>query len=278
MKASLLLLSLLLAVAQVSTSDSGCECGIPSVHPRIIGGRPAVPNRYPWIVWIRSAGGWDSCTGSLLSDSVVLTAGHCVPDHLDPFSMSVHMSQECGSLSRTWSPDKGIKVAKITRHPGFGSFGHGNDAALLHLQRPGFGQPSRRVMPICLTRNHSRSFDHHIIAGWGLANEGRRRVLTGCLNEADVVVHSEAECAILGEHFSSHPERIACVGGERNICKGDSGGPLMSSHSSDRMFLTGIASFSRADCSILTHTPAGFERTDHLIDWITSNADGVCVK
>lgn len=255
-----------------------CVCGVESVATRIINGRRAVVGQFPWVVYIRQAGGWDSCTGTLITDRYVLTAAHCVPDHGDPWDMAVHVGQECG-ITRTWSRVEPIKVSKVIRHPEYmGVSGTGYDIALLQLEKPKFGTSRSNIMPVCLT-NKTSSFDNYIISGWGLVNDGLVRVSNGCLNEADVNVLDPSECKRYGNAFK-RTDLIMCAGGESNICKGDSGGPLMS-RSEGRVIQSGIASFGRADCSIATKTPSGFERVDQHIDWIRNHVtEGgqICVK
>ena len=47
--------------------------------PRIIGGSEAIARQYPWEVQLRDKRtGWLICGGSLVSDTSILTAGHCV--------------------------------------------------------------------------------------------------------------------------------------------------------------------------------------------------------
>lgn len=56
------------------TKECGRSNGI--MEPRIFGGKETEPHQYPWTVFIGIAG--HGCTGSLLSDRTVLSAGHCV--------------------------------------------------------------------------------------------------------------------------------------------------------------------------------------------------------
>ena len=257
--------------------STDCECGVENVNTRIVNGRRASVGQFPWVVYVRLAGGWNSCSGSLISDRYVLTAAHCVPENEDPFDIVVHTGQECG-ITRTWSKLELIKVTRIVRHKEYmGVSGTGNDIALLELEKPEFGT-SRSIMPVCLS-NATSSFDNYIISGWGLVNDGLTLVTNGCLNEADVTVMESRECKRYGSAFQKS-EYVICAGSESNICRGDSGGPLMS-RKDGLVLQSGISSFGRTDCSVATKSPAGFERISVHIDWIKQHAtEGrrVCVK
>ncbi len=69
----------------IYTAFSFSECGSSAkglLHTRIVGGRDADANEYPWLVaLIRpevSTGTGQFCGAALLSDRFVITAAHCV--------------------------------------------------------------------------------------------------------------------------------------------------------------------------------------------------------
>lgn len=53
----------------------GCSQAIPS--SRILGGIEASAGQYPWSVSVR-VNGAHACGGSIISNTFILTAGHCV--------------------------------------------------------------------------------------------------------------------------------------------------------------------------------------------------------
>ena len=46
-----------------------------------MGGRPADPDEWPWLAAILTPGDGQYCGGTLISDSYVLTAAHCVDQY-----------------------------------------------------------------------------------------------------------------------------------------------------------------------------------------------------
>ena len=67
------------------------ECGIPGVQPRflntrIMNGKEAIPNSWPWAVSIGLEGPRDkvphACGGTLINKRIVVTAAHCVIKYL----------------------------------------------------------------------------------------------------------------------------------------------------------------------------------------------------
>lgn len=87
------LLVAVLAVDPVVSAQCGIGHSSAFSERRIVGGRPASPHAYPWIVYIQTEHAptvegkptmYGSCDGSLIDDQWVLTASHCftqIPDH-----------------------------------------------------------------------------------------------------------------------------------------------------------------------------------------------------
>ena len=55
------------------------ECGLNIKHgTRIVGGRPADPQEWPWMAALLRDGDDNYCGGTLITDKHILTAAHCV--------------------------------------------------------------------------------------------------------------------------------------------------------------------------------------------------------
>ena len=61
----------------LTTSSCFLACGVPNRGNRVVGGRPARINEYPWTVALTYRGRF-YCGGSLINDRYVLTAAHCI--------------------------------------------------------------------------------------------------------------------------------------------------------------------------------------------------------
>ena len=157
-----------------------------------------------------------ACTGTLIERDVVLTAGHCV--------------QGSKQLAVAWI--EGGKpvletVMETATHPQFSGFNQRSiDLALVRLAKPLGGT----FQPVALEENESdyASFE---LAGFGLqtsydeASAGRLR-------------HAQTTALPLSTSRVLHLGREA-VPSELQICKGDSGGPVLASASSG-MVLAGV--------------------------------------
>ena len=56
----------------------GCGVHCNKVTDKIVGGRPADPREWPWMVAVLRDGTDRFCGGVLITDQHVLTAAHCV--------------------------------------------------------------------------------------------------------------------------------------------------------------------------------------------------------
>lgn len=66
------------------------ECGLSNQENRIVGGRPTLPYRYPWIARLVYDGRFH-CGASLLNNDYVITAAHCVRRYI--FSIQIYIQQ-----------------------------------------------------------------------------------------------------------------------------------------------------------------------------------------
>ncbi len=117
---------------------TSCGCGYKDVesYSRIINGEEARPYSWSMIVSLRM-GHWNhhQCGGSILSESFILTAAHCVDRiAMNPSQMSVragiHYLSENSAIIR--------QVDRIYVHPNWAGtiLDAVNDIALLHLSEP----------------------------------------------------------------------------------------------------------------------------------------------
>lgn len=117
---------------------------VPVTTKRIIGGAPLADATFPWLVFVTQLyrpsaqhllSFVSNCSGSLISDRVVLTAAHCLeldesivhfnaefPDMLSIVKVYVGLRNLTGALSPEKIATNQIKVRKILIHPQYNRY------------------------------------------------------------------------------------------------------------------------------------------------------------
>ena len=129
----------------VYSCNASASCGCsrnPAVVTRIVGGEAANSSTWGWAVSISIASRY-LCGGSIISDSWVITAAHCVSDHI-----SSQITVYAGS-TRRWVGTQIRAVRNTIMHPNYDSTTFVNDIALLQLQFP-FNMSDPSLSLVCL--------------------------------------------------------------------------------------------------------------------------------
>ncbi|CAI9576654.1 unnamed protein product [Staurois parvus] len=146
------------------------SCGVPAIPPnvgRVVNGEDARPHSWPWQISLQyqgSSGAWGhTCGGTLISDTWVLTAAHCISS---ANTYRVYLGKENLQI-----PDEEGSIAispeKIIVHERWNSLFILNDIALIKLSQP--APLGVTIQPACLPpagvllENNSDSF----VTGWG---------------------------------------------------------------------------------------------------------------
>jgi len=251
---------------------SGCGRNNRKFQTKIVGGRPADPDEWPWLAaLIRpvSSGSGQFCGGALISDRHVLTAAHCVK----PFTKE-QISIKLGEYDFDKEGETGdvtYRLTKMTPHENYNSRTYDNDIALLTLDRP--VKFTRSVYPICLPpRSKLFSNTRAFVIGWGTIYFGGPT--SNLLQEVNVRIWGNDQCAKnyarLNRNVSSS---MLCAGEERrDACQGDSGGPLNClDFNTGKWELCGVVSWG-ARCAEPEY-PGVYTRTTEFLDWISDNMD-----
>merc|ERR1719414_949189 len=84
---------------------------------RVVGGTDAQFGSFPWMALIK--GGQSRCGGALVGDRWVVTAGHCVREHLGIFNVgyTVILGEHTLLQNNEPLPRQKITVKKVHRHP-----------------------------------------------------------------------------------------------------------------------------------------------------------------
>jgi trypsin len=210
-----------------------------------------------------------SCSGTLVSSNVVLTAGHCAADE----STAVPLSPSgyrvvTGAVDWTDAADRTVSAVKrVVVNPAFDPAGPVHDAALLVLSAP----VSQKPIALWGTGQLPGGTGAWI-AGWGDTYGGQNTVTTA-LQFASTVVQSSSACAqpILSNYVFDPGSELCALNypsEHTGTCSGDSGGPLWTADSAGRPIEVGVTSVGPADCD--TQTPDFFTSVLPIKPWIES--------
>jgi secreted trypsin-like serine protease len=209
------------AVAAPPTSND-------DVQPQVVGGTRAAQGEFPFMVRLSMG-----CGGALYTQSIVLTAAHCVSGTGNNTSIGVTAGavdlQDANRVTRT--------STYVYQAPGYDN-PSGDDWALIKLNSPITNQAT---LPIATdTTYDSGTFT---VAGWGAATEGggQQRYLL----KAQVPFVTDAQCQ--QAYSELVPGEEICAGnwsaGGVDTCQGDSGGPMFRRDNANAWVQVGIVSW-----------------------------------
>ncbi|XP_039501983.1 transmembrane protease serine 9 [Drosophila santomea] len=260
------------------TSPEGLplQCGnknpVTPDQERIVGGINAGPHEFPWIAVLFKSGK-QFCGGSLITNSHILTAAHCVArmTSWDVAALTANLGDyNIGTDFEVQHVSRRIK--RLVRHKGFEFSTLHNDVAVLTLSEP---VPfTREIQPICLPTSpsqQSRSYSGQVatVAGWGSLRENGPQ--PSILQKVDIPIWTNAECA--RKYGRAAPggiiESMICAGqAAKDSCSGDSGGPMVI-NDGGRYTQVGIVSWG-IGCGKGQY-PGVYTRVTSLLPWIYKN-------
>jgi trypsin len=171
-------LSLILLLCVINTeqklyscnSNAQCGCSLNSAsinarNARIVDGETAGTNTLSWATLLEI--GNSLCGGAIISDSYIMTAGHCVEG-----KSASAITAYLGSIDLFQGQRR--SVSRIYLHPQFYKDQYGravNDIALLELSTP-LNMADRTLAKICLPKSDVPDDTDVIAIGWGTLREG----------------------------------------------------------------------------------------------------------
>lgn len=198
----------------------------------------------------------ETCTGSFISDTHILTAAHCVSD-------VENMSITQGVNPLNSSDMKLFKIAKITKHPYYKKekeFDR-NDLAIIQVeQSENFKIKALSLPTIDMIANldkvsHLYLNENLISFGYGLSDESA--------DSPDYILRSMALSYLSSAGKTEWRAQQSLLNG---LCSGDSGGPVILKHKKSSI-LVGVASGVYQDC----HSTALFMNIYPYLSWIYNN-------
>ncbi|XP_023327401.1 salivary plasminogen activator alpha 1 [Eurytemora carolleeae] len=247
-------------------SRTPCGQNAAEYEKKIVGGKPADPNEWPWLAALITPEG-SFCGATLISDSYLVTAAHCVV-HYTKEEMKVKVGEYDFNIDGETS-DKIYDIKRLVVHERYDPNTYNNDIALIKLSVPAIFNKS--VWPICLPEE-DKVYENYraYVVGWGTIYFGGP--VSPTLQEVNIRVWEDEVCRrnyrVMERNIT---ENMICAGdADKDACQGDSGGPLNCLNlATGRWELCGIVSWG-LKCAEPDY-PGVYTRTTNYLDWIRDN-------
>jgi secreted trypsin-like serine protease len=229
------------------------------ITPKVVGGKEAIRNSWPWQIQLRYAGG-HYCGGSVLSNDWILTASHCIQNAASSYSVRAGRHTRSGNDPY----EQASSVRQLIPHENYNPSTINNDVALIRLSTQ--LTFNTYVQPVCLTSTEPAGGTQAWLTGWGNV---QGTCCDGNLKQALLPIISRSQCSAATWWGSNITPGMVCAGyadGSQGACNGDSGGPLVIQNSST-FYQVGIVSWGHRTCQA-ANKPSVFANVDYYEAWI----------
>jgi len=244
--------------------------------PRIVGGTEVLDTTtFPYLVAIiMRNSSYDNyyyrqyCGGSIIDESWILTAAHCISTKADQISVlagTYNLSNMSMGFLRN--------VSEVYVHEEYNNSTLVNDIALLELEKPMTLSDSVAIITRANVDDPITNGQMYTLAGWGAINMNGTEY-DPILNTVEVpAVDLESCSSVLADIYDTN----LCAGGVpgEDSCFGDSGGPMSITVNSNEI-LYGIVSWGLELCA--TANPAVYTAVAMYQDWIDKNMLGTTAE
>nr|CAB3244092.1 plasma kallikrein [Phallusia mammillata] len=251
------------------------------VSERIVGGVESRPGSHPWQVSIRTKpvftiGQPHICGGTLISNCLVVTAGHCFYS-LKEYPLSKMIVRVGDYYNRDGTPhsrdptvenSEDIEIESVIRHERYDLFPTPtNDIAVIKLRTCVTFDKFKR--PACLPtgRNQFRPGTDCGISGWGALNSTDYPTeYPACLQGAIIEIKTDRQCKTAFQEKYLLKKMMCANTDTADTCQGDSGGPMTCHNEDNRHFLWGVTSWGEG-CGD-AKKPGVYTRVTTYLRWL----------
>lgn len=202
----------------------------------IVGGTSTTIESAPWQVSLRRFGG-HFCGGTIISDSWIVTAAHCVENGVSGVTIVAGTSTARGT-----GQSRNIAGGAIA--PGYQRPEFGKDFALLQLDRPLQLDGVRARAARFVTESEANFFAPGVnarVTGWGALSSGGGS--PNQLQSVNIPIVSLASAERVYGRLTNDQLAAGTQQGGRDSCQGDSGGPLVVTGPDGESWLAGVVSW-----------------------------------
>lgn len=251
------------------SSPKPAQCGIVPTENRIVGGENAAKYSNPWQVSLQkptfsgSSTFYHFCGGSIISDTYIVTAAHCVENQQTNTWRIVVGGDK---IKTDPTGEQVFSVKRATMHASYSSSTFDNDIAILELSsKITFNDGAQAV---CISKTRVSDGATVRVSGWGTTASGGSS--PDILQQVEVDVMRDSLCSTSDYYGNEyHSNTMLCAGfpsGGKDSCQGDSGGPLV--RKGTNWVLEGVVSWGYGCAG--AKKPGIYARVSNYRNWLVS--------
>ncbi|KAJ3652935.1 hypothetical protein Zmor_018858 [Zophobas morio] len=231
--------------------------------PRIVNGEVAQEGQFPWQVGVVATRAFELhyCSGSIISESWILTAAHCIYD-----ADEIVVLYDTLNLDDVENTSLSITMDYVV-HNNYDNTTLTNDIGLVHLNSS--LSLSDTVQAIALAEDELASGSEVTVIGWGSTGDDDHSENYTVLRYITVNTIDNEECVAAYGPDVVQPSVVCTNPGTpvKNPCRSDGGDPAVVNADTDPVHVAIFSFLSTYGCED-PDFPAGFTRTAYYRDWI----------